>query len=71
MQPLTSASKQLRATPPFPLCDLVTRIVGPALWDAPGLVDVPVIVGIDDNNGEAVAYEPGDCTVTARTPLLR
>tara|TARA_B110000483_G_scaffold85199_1_gene105486 strand:- start:3016 stop:3981 length:966 start_codon:yes stop_codon:yes gene_type:complete len=56
---------------PFPLCDLVTRIVGPALWDAPGLVDVPVIVGIDDNNGEAVAYEPGDCTVTARTPLLR
>lgn len=56
---------------PFPLCDLVTRIVGPALWDAPGLFDVPVIVGIDDIGGEAVAYQPDDCTVIARTRLLR
>jgi hypothetical protein len=56
---------------PFPLCDLVTRIVGPALWDAPGLSDVPVVVGIDDVTGEAVAYQPDDCKVTARAPLLR
>jgi hypothetical protein len=56
---------------PFPLCDLVTRVVGPALWDAPGLSDVPVVVGIDDVAGEAVAYQPDDCKVTARTPLLR
>jgi hypothetical protein len=58
----------------FPLCDLVTRIVGPALWNTPGLLDVPVIVGIADIAGiasEAVAYQPDDCTVMARTPLLR
>jgi hypothetical protein len=56
---------------PFPLCDLVTRIVGPALWDAPGLVDVAVVVGIDDIAGEAVAYQPDDCTVITQTSLLR
>ena len=56
---------------PFPLCDLATRIVGPALWDAPGLVGVLVVVGIDDIDDEAVAYQPDDCTVIARTPLLR
>ena len=55
---------------PFPLCDLVTRVVGPALWAAPGLSDVPVVVGIDDVAGEAVAYQLDDCKVTARTPLL-
>jgi hypothetical protein len=56
---------------PFPLCDLVTRIVGPALWGAPGMSDVPVVVGIDDVAGDAVAYQPDDCKVTARAPLLR
>jgi len=55
---------------PFPLCDLVTRIVGPALWGSPGLFDIPVIVGIDDIDGQAVAYQPDDCLVIARTPLL-
>lgn len=53
---------------PFPLCGLVTRIVGPAFWEA-GLLDEPVIVGIDDNTGDAVAYLPDSCTVIARTPL--
>ena len=56
---------------PFPLCDLVTRIVGPALWDAPGLFGELVLIGIDDINGKAVAYQPDSCTVIARTPLLR
>jgi hypothetical protein len=55
----------------FPLCDVVTRIVGPALWDAPGLFDEPVIVGINDITGEAVAYLPDSCTVIARTALQR
>ncbi|WP_394944472.1 anti-sigma factor family protein [uncultured Ilumatobacter sp.] len=54
----------------FPLCGLVTRIVGPARWDAPGLFDKPVIVGIDDITGEAVAYQADGCTVIARTPPL-
>lgn len=53
----------------FPLCS-VDRIVGPALWDAEGLFDVVVVVGIDDARGEAVAYEPETCNVVARTPLL-
>lgn len=53
----------------FPLCD-VDRIVGPALWEAEGLFDTVVVVGIDDARGEAVAYEPETCNVVARTPLL-
>jgi hypothetical protein len=53
----------------FPLCDVVTRIVGPALWDAPGLFDELVIVGINDITSEAVAYQPDSCTVIARTAL--
>ncbi|MGK0275482.1 MAG: hypothetical protein ACI9N0_001866 [Ilumatobacter sp.] len=57
------------AASPFPLCDVVTRIVGPALWDAPGLFDEPVIVGINDITGEAVAYQLDSCIVIARTAL--
>lgn len=65
------AAPPSKLPPPVSLCDLVTRIVGPALWDAPGLFDDPVIVGIDDITGDAVAYQADSCTVVARTPLTR
>ncbi|NND75229.1 MAG: hypothetical protein HKN44_09505 [Ilumatobacter sp.] len=56
--------------PPFDTCGLVDRIVGPALWDSEGLFDTPVVVGIDDELGEAIAYDEETCTVVARSPLL-
>lgn len=55
--------------PAFELCGLVDRIVGPALWETDGLFDTPVVVGIDDGDGEVIAYDDETCNVVARTPL--
>lgn len=55
--------------PPVDLCDLIDEFVGFALWDAVGLFDDPIAVGIDNATGDAVAYRDDTCTEIARTPL--
>ncbi len=51
------------------LCGLIDDFVGFAFWEASGLFDDPIAVGIDTSSGEAVAYDPDSCTEIARTPL--
>lgn len=55
--------------PPVELCDLIDEFVGFALWEASGLFDDPIAVGINNATGEAIAYRDDTCTVIARTPL--
>ncbi len=55
--------------PPVDLCGLIDDFVGFALWEASGLFDDPVAVGIDNATGDAVAYRDDTCTLVARTPL--
>jgi hypothetical protein len=56
------------ATSPFPLCDHlgIDIVVGPAAYVGSG----PVVVGIDEDRGVAVAYLPDSCTAveTVRLP---
>lgn len=54
---------------PVDLCGLIDDFVGFAFWDAPGLFDDPIAVGIDNSTNEAVAYQADTCTAVARTPL--
>jgi hypothetical protein len=55
--------------PPVDLCSLIDEFVGFALWEASGLFDDPIAVGINNARGEAIAYRDDTCTVIARTPL--
>ena len=49
---------------PFPACLGVDLIVGPALYG-----DVAVVVGIDESQGTAIAYEAATCAEVARVRL--
>ncbi len=55
--------------PPVDLCNLIDEFVGFALWEASGLFDDPIAVGINNASDEAIAYGADTCTVIARTPL--
>ncbi len=55
--------------PPVELCGLIDDFVGFAFWEATGLFDDLVAVGIDNSSDEAVAYRDDTCTEVARTPL--
>lgn len=55
--------------PPVDLCGFIDEFVGFALWEASGLFDEPIAVGINNPTGEAIAYRDDTCTVIARTPL--
>jgi len=55
--------------PPVDRCNLIDDFVGFAFWEASGLFDEPIAVGIDNGTREAVAYQADTCTEVARTPL--
>lgn len=55
--------------PAADLCGLVDDFVGFAFWEATGLFDDPIAVGIDIGRNEAVAYHADTCTLIARTPM--
>jgi len=55
--------------PPVDRCGLIDDFVGFAFWEASGIFDEPIAVGIDNGTAEAVAYQADTCTEIARTPL--
>ena len=65
----TTATTPPTLPAPVNLCGLIDDFVGFAVWEASGLFDDPIAVGIDNSSGEAVAYEDDTCTEVARTPL--
>lgn len=48
----------------LPLCGRADFIVGPAVYNG-----IPVVVEIDQDRNEVIAYRPSDCAVVARAPL--